>query len=190
MRFTTNMTSQDWETPAQAWREIAKHIPQSEILFDPFVCSGRSRIYLQDLGYSVIEAKPCLDKTSNGTCECMNVELDPTVTCLITNPPFDEIESTIEWFQASGQKWVLLVPEVILKRHWFKKKVDEYKIIRPRNRIHFIQNGRVRSYCPFESVWIMVGDFDKTKRDLSQPEDLEFKRFKSMISRWNEDPEN
>lgn len=182
-------TNQDWETPLSAWREICKHIGTHEVLWDPFVCEGRSRIYLQDLGYEVAPADKCTDKTSNGTCDCMNADVPPQVTCMITNPPFKEIESTVEWFiKEEDRKWVLLVPEVIVSRQWFKEAMRtlNYKIVRPRNKIHYISKGKIMEGCPFESVWIMCGEFNGMKRKRSNELDDEMimRNFEGLTDRW------
>lgn len=188
--FLLKMTCNDWETPRQAFQLLAKHLPEDAVIYDHFRGEfNRSQIYLQDLGYSVVTSPECEDRTENGTCSCMNVQIPKEVTCLVTNPPYTEIESTVEMFQESGLMWAMLIPLAVLRKTWFNVAVPSYKVLKPRGRYHYIQGGKVHPRCPFESVWVLKGidnieqyKYEREKREREEEEeqlDLFIKKLKS-----------
>lgn len=161
------ITSDDWETPLWAWRAITRGIPKYCTLWDPFYCEGRSRIYLQDLGFTVAKTLQTCDMTTNGTCDCMN-QADPQFDVLVTNPPFSQLESVVPWVIAKEKPSIVLMPEAATKKQWFLDLMQccTWRIVYPGNRIHFIQNGKYKEYASFDSVWVVLnmGADKKRKR--------------------------
>lgn len=146
----------DWETPIEAWKVALKKVPRSATLWDPFVCEGRSQIYLQDLGFRVTPAAKCVDKTSNGTCECMNLQTENlSFDILVTNPPFSQLESVVPWLLQFSKPLIFLVPVKVTTRTWFKTELENvpHWISEP-TRIAFIHDGRQMPFVNFDSCWV------------------------------------
>lgn len=160
--------SDDWETPIAAWKEICHRLPKTAVLWDPFYCYGRSESYLQDLGFRVKRSVRCVDKTSNGTCECMNtVQANPSDwDILLTNPPFSQLESVVPWCRSLKKPCIILVPNKVIDRAWFLEALDgiEYELIYPRRRIQFISNGVQQPFATFDTVWLSIGFPRKVKQ--------------------------
>lgn len=150
----------DWETPIEAWRELCHYLPKHAVLYDPFWCNGRSRIYLEDLGYKVAMHRDIVncDRTTHGTCDCMNIEVEPFYDVLVTNPPFSQLEHIIPWLANKRCPVVVLLPEAVVQKEWFLDAVKDCEMhtYAPKKRINFINEGRQMFACKFDCVWVFL----------------------------------
>ena len=111
------MMTDDWETPKDEWEFITKSIPTTTVLYDPFVCNGRSKIYLEDLGYKVEVGPTCPKETRTETsCDCIDKFYKDisTFDMILTNPPFSMLEKVIPKLLSYNKPMCLLMPEAIL----------------------------------------------------------------------------
>lgn len=146
------MKSDNWETPMSAWRSVLRGVPRSLKLWDPFYCQGRSKIYLEDLGFKVCEQVRCCDETTAGTCDCMN-RYPCDYDMMVTNPPFSILKSVFSWAAELNKPCLILVPVNFLVSEDFDPYAHKC-IYKSPERINFISNGVQVPFCPFDCTWV------------------------------------
>lgn len=139
--------SDHWSTPASVWRDILNWVPFGTIIWDPCWNEGRSKIYLEDLGYTHVVA------------ERRNLfRWSPPCDVIVTNPPFSTMELVLAYLFAMNKPMVLLLPSKIWSRPWFRDLVAarEVKIANIGVPIKFIKNGTQAKAAIMESIWVLI----------------------------------
>ena len=139
--FTIN---DNYNTPREAFEDIAHLIPQDKKIYEPFVGSSRSGEYLKELlpNNTVIYNKE-VDFFYN------TFEYD----LVVSNPPFSIAKQILEQLKEANKPFILLLPVSRLctqyMRELFKQNIQ---IIVPKKRINFINSNNKRA-CNFDCFW-------------------------------------
>jgi len=134
-------------------------IPKNKILWDPFYCEGRSRIYLQDLGFSMAPNVKHVDMNLTYTTESENSAPNSIAfDVLVTNPPFSQLESVVPWIVKMRKPAIFLIPEKVMTRTWFRELLTDevFYIYFPKQRIAFIQDGVQKPWINFNCGWVFM----------------------------------
>lgn len=133
------LDSDDWSTPPLVTRGMLKKVPrtrddgQTTVVYDPFYFDGSAQETIRKLGFiSLIGLKDC-DRTTNGTCDCMNF-WPGACDVICTNGPFSQAESWIPWLLEKNLPLILLLPHTLTQKPWFQILLvgRDYHISRPR----------------------------------------------------------
>lgn len=164
------MSSDHWETPAFVWHEILSDIDRKNVLWDPFYCSGRSQIYLEDLGFKVIAPKKRCPQSEKKETDCPCLIEIPECDMIVTNPPFSKLESVIPRILEIGKPSIVLMPVAAADTDWFSNVVDEYGaeclVEELPGHIGYIRDGILEPNCNFLScvLYIRLNDMDKEEK--------------------------
>lgn len=136
-----------WSTPAVVWRDLVNIIPGDQVLWDPCYNEGRSKIYLEDLGFKV-HSKP-VDLFKEKPAEW---------DVIVTNPPFSNMEAILEELFNLNKPMVLLLPSKIWEATWFRKLVEhrEVEVKEINLPIRFIRAGKQARRAIMSSIWVFV----------------------------------
>jgi len=164
-----------WETPADEWAfALCDHAPTT-VIWDPFYCNGRSGIYIEDLGFDIIEGEPCSDYLRNITkedrCECMSKQPPEDVDLIATNPPFSRLDIAVPWLLSHRLPIVMLLPTSYVTGA-FTLLIDSTWLVEtshPR-KIGFIADGRQFPPAPFTCTWVECYPKHKLKRSHTELE--------------------
>ena len=147
----TSADSDHWETPREEWSFLLQHLPAGCSVWDPFVCEGRARVYLQDMGFTFAE--------DGEEEDFFNSDIPTGCTTIVTNPPWTLLEQIMPRLLSYDATLYLLVPAAVTRKQWWMKilrneRVDEFKTLN--DPVHFIREGKQRGPCPFPCVWVKV----------------------------------
>lgn len=159
----------NWSTPQLLWKELRQWIHPEAVIWDPCYNEGRSKIYLEDLGYVVVSEKKNLFEWTPA-----NIDV------IVTNPPFSNMEEVLSVLFALNKPMVLLLPARVWKNQWFRtlvngRDVDMLQIATP---IRFIKGGVQANKGIMDSMWILVDigalqvALTKKKPKLEQADDI------------------
>lgn len=147
--------SDDWETPLAVWKDLKNVLPGTAMtngkIWDPFYSNGRSKIYMEDLGYDV-HSEP------NQDFETLH-EKPAGVHWLITNPPFSKLEIHLPRILKFDMHICLLLPKKVLERDWFATLLQNEQVTIVNTsvkRIWFIKDGKRFGPARFECVWVVI----------------------------------
>ena len=120
--FKSVCDTDNYETPISVWRQLLPYLRKYKEVIDPFYCSGRSKIYWEDLGKRCINSD--IDAYTIGTKFASD-------TCIVTNPPFSCLEKAVSFLFTIENALYLLIPVSILTAPWFLDLVQntDYTIL-------------------------------------------------------------
>lgn len=113
------------ETPFEAYQDVepvlfrlASLLGRSKAsvkLYDPFYCAGSVKRHLARLGF---------DSVRNDNVDFYGAPT-PQFDVLVSNPPFsgDHMPRTVAFAVASGKPWLLLMPDFVAQKAWFRAAV-------------------------------------------------------------------
>ena len=152
------MTCDDWETPFEEFRFALQNLSTENILWDPFYCSGRSGVYLEDLGFDIIEGIVCekdCKEAPQELCLCMKEPKPANADIIVTNPPFSILDKAVPWLLSHDLPVFMLLPQKFVQSEMFEKmaKHSEVSHCDPRF-IGFIKEGVKYPKAEFACVWV------------------------------------
>lgn len=139
----------EYMTPASAWKDIKKYIPNDKVIWEAFYGDGKSGKDLADLGFDVIH-KP-VDFFEN--------DLGQVV---ISNCPFSMKKQVLTRLKKLDKPFILIMPSSTINtqyvRKLFSKNSSPLQIIIPRSRIQFIKlingvRGKQDNHCNFDCFY-------------------------------------
>jgi len=149
--WTIVKSADDYETPKTLWKDLTPSLHRSLTLYDPFYCNGRSKVYLEDLGYKVLSEKTdFLDLCESGTL--------PDFDVLVTNPPFSKLEIVLPKIVALKKKAIILLPSAVLTRPWTLELLNTatcYAVEQARS-VGFIRDGKQMKRPDFPCSWLYL----------------------------------
>ncbi|UOF82962.1 DNA N-6-adenine-methyltransferase [Circoviridae sp.] len=152
--FKADCSTDNYETPIAVWRQLLPYVKQYKTIVDPFYCDGRARIYWEDLG----------KKCKHSDIDAYSITNDfPPDHCIVTNPPFSQLEKAITFLFSFDNAIFCLVPISILNSDWFVEllhKAEEYRefsILPAVVRTGFIKDGALLRESPTALCIISLG---------------------------------
>ena len=140
-----NKKSDDYATPAHAWKDIERFIPKDKVIYMPFYYDGSAKERMEALGVKwVIHSD--VDYFTN------NFEYD----IIVDNPPFSLKKEILSKLKQEDKPFILLMPTATICMLYFRKlfKDDNIQIIIPKKRINFEADGeRMKSGCYFDTFY-------------------------------------
>lgn len=136
----------DYETPKSAWEAIKPYLPLDKVAYDPFICSGRSVEFFNEL--NIPHNEPHGDFFEN--------EINGDY--VLSNPPFTlKKEALQRLVNELDIPFIMIMPSQTINavyfREIFKGKEDLLQICIPRKRINFIKDGEVKKGCAFDCFY-------------------------------------
>lgn len=156
--YNYSVSSRDdtYETPPEAYAPLLMHVPKTTKLWEPFMGSGKSTVYLSGLGYDV----------SNSDHADFFKQTTPRDRVFLTNPPFTlkkEIFKSLE--KRKVAKGAILVRDTVMftrylehfRQHIFKVFGYNLQYVLM-NKIKFVHpDQRKPTPSSFYSVWVTWG---------------------------------
>jgi len=84
MSFTCDKSNDNYTTSKKSWEVIKQFIPQDKIIWCPFYCDGKQKIYLNELGFEKVIHEDKDFFKSNPECDL-----------IVDNPPFSKMKNVI-----------------------------------------------------------------------------------------------
>jgi len=151
----------DYDTPLYIWDMILKYLnlDKSAIIYDPFFNTGKSKQYLNELGYNnVIHEKE--DFFQNYDKYKYDI--------LISNPPFSTKQKILKILYELNKPFILILPTSIISKLYVKNifgdDIDKIQYIVPSKRLQFEVNGYNQKRCCFDCIYFCYRMF--LKRDI------------------------
>jgi len=130
--FKNNKKSDNYATPAHAWRDIERFIPKDKVIYMPFYYDGSAKERMEALGVKwVIHSD--VDYFNN------NFEYD----IIIDNPAFSIKREVLTKLKEDDKPFILILPTATICMQYFQKLFSQEKIqlIVPKKRINFEVDG-------------------------------------------------
>lgn len=148
------MSGDDWETPAEAFTELAARLdmPRDAVVWDPFYCQGRARQYLQ----AAFPGRRILHEAN----EDFFVTNHEEATHIVTNPPYSTSRKVLEALFARGRPFAAFVRSDTMFTQYMqaliREHTDDTVILVPSRRTAFIDpdTGALVKGVRFFSLWI------------------------------------
>ena len=143
--FTTN---DNYYTPREAWEDISHLIPPNKIIYEGFVGSSSSGLYLDDILPNQVIYDKEVDFFKN------NFHYD----ILVSNPPFSLVKQILKHLKQLNKSFILLLPVSRICTQYMRCLFkDELQIIIPKKRINFIADDQRKKSCNFDCLWYCYG---------------------------------
>ena len=143
----TFLKHDDYMTPKYAWENIKEFIPRNKLIWEAFYGDGKSRNYLQELGFDVIHEP--VDFFENNLGEI-----------IVSNPPFSKAKQIMKRLKELDKPFILILPSSKINTSYFRDWKDKgLQIIIPRKRIHFkkLIDGKIpdgwKNSCNFDCFY-------------------------------------
>ena len=126
MSFVNDKESDNYSTDKLGWEIIKEYIPNNKIIWSPFYCDGKQKIYFADMGFDIIhEDKDFFSYT-------------PDYDIIIDNPPFSKIRDICTKLKELDKPFMMITPCITLLSKWFQVQFKEYlQVIFPLKRPTF-----------------------------------------------------
>jgi hypothetical protein len=82
MSFTNDKSSDNYITNKNEWFRIKEYIPKDKVIWCPFYCDGKQKIYFKEMGFDIIHEDEDFFKNNKGDI-------------VIDNPPFSKKKRNI-----------------------------------------------------------------------------------------------
>ena len=143
--FTIN---DNYYTPREAWEDISHLIPANKIVYEGFVGSSSSGLYLDD----ILPNQVIYDKEVDFFNNNFNYDV------LVSNPPFSLAKEILKHLKQLNKPFILLLPVSRICTQYMRRLFkDELQIIIPKKRINFIADDQRKKYCNFDCFWYCYG---------------------------------
>ena len=140
----------NYDTPLYVWKMITDYLnlDKSAIIYDPFINTGKSKEYLNQLGYNNV-----IHEKENFFSNYQNKKYD----ILISNPPFSTKQKILKILYELDKPFILILPTSIISKLYVKNIFgdDIYKIqyIVPNRRLQFEVDGYNQKRCCFDCIF-------------------------------------
>ena len=114
--FTTKsfLKHDDYMTPKSAWENIQQYIPKDKIIWSPFYCDGKQKIYFKEMGFDIIhEDRNFFSYT-------------PDYDIIIDNPPFSKMKDICFKLKELDKPFILVAFSKVILMKWFQKLFKDY----------------------------------------------------------------
>ena len=137
-------SSDDWETPREAFMDVADLIV-GKTIWDPFYSQGRAATFLMEAG-----AKEVIHEKRDA------FEWQPECNLIVTNPPFSIKKKCLAYLLSLGKDVLILLPLIDICSKWFGEVVGahQYHLYVPNKRYAFLKDGKQMKGVSFASVWL------------------------------------
>lgn len=141
-------TDENYETMPHDIRFMLSHVDkETDVVWDPFYCSGFSGRYMEHLGYNTVH-------TDEDFFSYKNPPND--VTFIVSNPPFSVKHKVLNRLLKFSLPFVLLLPTCTMQRQYFRNlaisdKHSSWHVALPDQTIRFHKSGIVQPTPPFFS---------------------------------------
>ena len=126
MSFTNDKESDNYATDKIGWEIIKDYIPKDKILYAPFYCDGKQKIYFEEMGLNIIHE----DKDF--------FTFNPDYEVLIDNPPFSKMKDICIKLKEIDKPFIIVAFSKVILMKWFQKLFKEHlQIIIPFSRPTF-----------------------------------------------------
>ena len=163
-----------FETPLVAYEDLQPALSSmvsgeaNPVIFDPYFCQGRTRTYLQQLGYS---------RVINRNVDFYTTE-SPPYDILVTNPPYsgDHKQRLLTYLLGVQSPFCLLLPAYTATKSYWREFVAAKKpagysflyLMPPQSYEYDHPEGTGKEAAPFYSCWFLGGAFLNTAKDLAR----------------------
>tara|TARA_R110002096_G_scaffold325601_1_gene519556 strand:+ start:88 stop:564 length:477 start_codon:yes stop_codon:yes gene_type:complete len=138
MSFTNDKSSDNYITNKNEWFRIKEYIPKDKVIWCPFYCNGKQKIYFKEMGFDIIHEDEDFFKNNKGEI-------------VIDNPPFSKKKEILLKLKELDKPFILILPSMMLSYKYFQELFkDNIQIIIPQTRIKFshIDNANNENYTP------------------------------------------
>tara|TARA_R110001599_G_scaffold157995_1_gene344440 strand:- start:704 stop:1180 length:477 start_codon:yes stop_codon:yes gene_type:complete len=138
MSFTDDKDSDNYATDKIGWEIIKEYIPKDKILYAPFYCDGKQKIYFEEMGLNIIHE----DKDF--------FTFNPDYEVLIDNLPFSKMKEICIRLKELDKPFIIIAFSKVILMKWFQKLFkDDLQIIIPFTRPTFTHlNNPKKGYTP------------------------------------------
>jgi hypothetical protein len=142
MSFTNDKDSDNYETDKIGWEIIKEYIPKDKIIWSPFYCDGKQKIYFKEMGFDIIhEDRNFFSYT-------------PDYDIIIDNPPFSKMKDICFKLKELDKPFILVAFSKVILMKWFQKLFKDYlQVIIPFKRptfTHLIKNKLTKKNLKIE----------------------------------------
>ncbi len=110
MSFTKDKDTDNYITSKKSWEVIQQYIPRDKIIYCPFYCDGKQKVYLNELGFNnVIHEDKDFFKCDN--------DFD----LIVDNPPFSKMKSICEYLHKLDNPFIIIAPPRTLNSKYFQQ---------------------------------------------------------------------
>ncbi len=125
MSFTKDKDSDNYSTDKIGWEIIKEYIPNDKIIWSPFYCDGKQKIYFKEMGYDIIHEDENFFKNNKGDI-------------IIDNPPFSKMKEICLRLKDLDKPFILVAFSKVILMKWFQKLFkDNLQLIIPFSRPTF-----------------------------------------------------
>lgn len=145
--LTGKIKNDTYETPIEAWKEIAPYIPINTTLYDPFYSKGLSGTFLRE----IFKSNKIIHANTDFFEEHKNIDYD----LILSNIPFSIKIKIMKELKQIGKPFMILIPVTSLASQYIYKIFNnELQILIPSKRIQFIVDGHQTSRNCFSCIWV------------------------------------
>jgi len=125
MSFTKDKDSDNYSTDKIGWEIIKEYIPNDKIIWSPFYCDGKQKIYFKEMGYDIIHEDENFFENNKGDI-------------IIDNPPFSKMKEICLRLKDLDKPFILVAFSKVILMKWFQKLFkDNLQLIIPFSRPTF-----------------------------------------------------
>jgi len=125
MSFTKDKDSDNYSTDKIGWEIIKEYIPNDKIIWSPFYCDGKQKIYFKEMGYDIIHEDENFFQNNKGDI-------------IIDNPPFSKMKEICLRLKDLDKPFILVAFSKVILMKWFQKLFkDNLQLIIPFSRPTF-----------------------------------------------------
>lgn len=140
----------DYTTPLYVWKMLVEYLDldKNTIIYEPFYSEGKSKEYLENLGYKNIIHK-CEDFFEN--YENYNFDI------ILSNPPYSIKQNILKILYKIDKPFVLIMPTAIISKLYVKNifgnDTEKIQYIIPNRRMQFEKKGFNNKRTPFDTLF-------------------------------------
>jgi len=138
MSFTNDKSSDNYITNKNDWFRIKEYIPKDKVIWSPFYCDGKQKIYFKEMGLDIIHEDEDFFKNNKGEI-------------VIDNAPFSKKKEVLLRLKELDKPFILILPSIMLSCKYFQELFkNNIQIIIPQTRIKFshVDNDNNENYTP------------------------------------------
>jgi hypothetical protein len=142
--FIEDKDTDNYVTSKKSWEVIQQYIPRDKIIYCPFYCDGKQKVYLNELGFNnVIHEDKDFFKCDN--------DFD----LIVDNPPFSKMKSICYRLKEIDKPFILIAPPRTLNSKYFQQLFKSHlQLIIPFDRPKFTHLNNEKCYTnPCGSIY-------------------------------------
>lgn len=144
MSFTVDKETDNYATNKEGWESIKKFIPSDKVVWAPFYCDGKQKLYFQEMGLDIIHE----DKDF--------FSYVPEYDLIVDNPPFSKIKEICQRLKILDRPFILVCLSSLFLAKWFQDLFKGHlQLIIPNKRPTFthLTNGKTKYTPPFGTIF-------------------------------------